>query len=65
MAEGEKKSIGKFFGGVTAEMKRVTWPTRKELIRYTWVVLGTVFIMAVFFAIVDLGISELMRLILE
>lgn len=65
MADGEKKGIGNFFGGVSAEMKRVTWPTRKELIRYTWVVLGTVFFMAVFFAIVDLGISELMRLILE
>lgn len=65
MAEVEKKSVGKFFSGVSSEMKRVTWPTRKELIRYTWVVLGTVAIMAIFFAIVDLGISELMRLILE
>ncbi|MEB1809835.1 MAG: preprotein translocase subunit SecE [Bacillaceae bacterium] len=47
-----------------AELKRVTWPTRKELTRYTLVVLGTVAFISVFFAVVDLGISSLLRLIL-
>ncbi|MCM2677699.1 preprotein translocase subunit SecE [Shouchella plakortidis] len=44
-------------------MRRVSWPTRKELTRYTLVVLATVAIMTVFFAVVDLGISELVRLL--
>lgn len=65
MADVEKKSVGKFLRSVAIEMKRVSWPTKKELIRYTWVVLGTVAFMAVFFAVVDLGISELVRLVLE
>ncbi|WP_156942440.1 preprotein translocase subunit SecE [Alkalihalobacterium bogoriense] len=64
MAEGEKRSMGKFFRGVGAEMKRVTWPTRKELTRYTLVVLGTVLFISVFFALVDTGISRLVRMIL-
>ncbi len=65
VAEGEKRSVVKFLRSVVTEMKRVSWPTRKELIRYTWIVLGTVTFMAIFFAVVDLGISELVRLILE
>lgn len=52
-----------FFQSVAQEMRRVTWPTRKELTRYTLVVLATVTIMTIFFALVDLGISELVRLL--
>ncbi|MDT8862306.1 preprotein translocase subunit SecE [Alkalihalobacillus sp. MEB130] len=63
MAGGER-SVGKFFRDVVQEMKRVSWPTRKELTRYTWVVLGTVAFISVFFFVVDYGISELVRLLL-
>lgn len=61
---GGVKNIGKFFRDVVQEMKRVSWPKRKELTRYTWVVIGTVTFIAVFFAIVDYGISELVRVLL-
>lgn len=64
MADGEKKGIGNFFRGVAAEMKRVSWPSRKELTRYTWVVIGTVIFISIYFFVVDLGISELVRLLL-
>ncbi|KYG33973.1 preprotein translocase subunit SecE [Alkalihalobacillus trypoxylicola] len=46
-------------------MKRVSWPTRKELTRYTIVVVTTVLIMSIFFALVDLGISNLIKLIIN
>ncbi|PYZ95671.1 preprotein translocase subunit SecE [Alteribacter lacisalsi] len=59
-----KKPV-KFLKEVSTEMKRVTWPTRKELVRYTGVVVATVAFIAVFFFIVDTGISELIRLILN
>ncbi|WP_096202165.1 preprotein translocase subunit SecE [Bacillus sp. FJAT-45350] len=62
--ENEKKGIGQFLREVVQEMKRVSWPTRKELTKYTWVVLGTVFFIAVFFAVADYGISWLVRLLL-
>ncbi|MCM3715700.1 preprotein translocase subunit SecE [Halalkalibacter oceani] len=61
---GGVKGIGKFFRDVVQEMKRVSWPTRKELTRYTLVVIGTVAFISVFFAIVDYGISELVRVLL-
>lgn len=56
--------VGKFLRDVVTEMKRVSWPGRKELVKYTSVVLGTVGFIALFFFVVDTGISSLIRLIL-
>ncbi len=58
-------NITKFLPEVVREMRKVSWPKRKELVRYTIVVLATVIFMALFFTVVDLGFSELIRLILE
>jgi preprotein translocase subunit SecE len=62
MADVVKKP-GRFLKEVSTEMKRVSWPNRKELTKYTIVVSATVIFMAIFFAISDLGISALIRLI--
>lgn len=59
------KNTTKFLKDVSTEMKRVSWPKRKELVRYTIVVIATVAFIAVFFAIVDSGISALIRGILN
>ncbi len=52
-----------FFRAVAREMKKVSWPKGKELTSYTIIVLTTVVFMALFFTVVDLGISELIRLV--
>ncbi|PAE36947.1 preprotein translocase subunit SecE [Bacillus sp. 7884-1] len=57
--------LKKFFSDVLLEMRKVSWPKRKELTRYTITVLTTVAFFAIFFGVVDLGISELIRVILE
>lgn len=54
-----------FFGDVTREMKKVSWPKRQELFRSTLTVIATVVIFGIFFAVVDMGISSLIRLVLE
>ncbi|MFJ8247848.1 preprotein translocase subunit SecE [Peribacillus asahii] len=59
------KRLTEFFRGVAREMRKVSWPKRKELTKYTIVVLVTVIIMSLFFTVVDLGISELIRLVVE
>jgi len=56
--------IIQFFYEVKAELKKVTWPTRKETIASTSVVLVIVLIIAVFLFIVDQGLSFLIRIIL-
>ena len=40
------------------------WPTPKELRSYTLIVLVTVLLMAIFFAVIDLGLSRLLDWIL-
>ena len=57
--------VVQFFREVRAELKRVTWPTRKETLGATSVVLVLVAIMAFFLGLVDLGLHELMRRILH
>ncbi|CEG25239.1 preprotein translocase subunit SecE [Bacillus sp. B-jedd] len=57
--------VTKFFREVSREMRKVSWPRREELTRYTITVITTVAIFAVFFAAIDMGISKLIRFILE
>jgi preprotein translocase subunit SecE len=57
--------VRQFFREVRAELKRVTWPTRKETVGSTSVVLVLVMIMAVFLGLVDMGLHELIRRILS
>ncbi|EST10627.1 preprotein translocase subunit SecE [Sporolactobacillus laevolacticus] len=57
------KGTGKFFQDIVAESKKITWPTRKEMLRYTVTVIVTVIFLALFFVVIDLGISQLLRVI--
>lgn len=50
-----------FLREVGSEMRKTSWPKRKELTKYTVVVISTVVFMAVFFAAVDFGISQFMN----
>lgn len=52
----------KFFKNVSREMKKVTWPKGKELSSYTITVIATVAFVTVFFALVDLGITQVLYL---
>ena len=47
------------------ELKKVTWPTRKETIASTSVVLITVFLVGFYLGVVDLGLSRLIKIFLE
>lgn len=53
-----------FFSDVWKELKKVKWPGRKELISYTVVVIVTVTLVTIFFAMIDSGISRIIELIL-
>lgn len=58
-------SITQFFRNVGSEMRKVSWPKRKELVGYTITVITTVVILALFFALVDQVISGSIRFILD
>jgi preprotein translocase subunit SecE len=57
--------ITQFLKEVRFELKRVTWPSRKETLAGTMVVLVIVLITAFFLGIVDSGLSELIKLVLS
>ena len=66
MAKEKKKraSFGEYFKGVRTEMKKVVWPTRKELVSYTAVVVMTCAVFALGFWLVDTGVLVALREIL-
>jgi len=55
--------ISKFFRDVAHEFKRVTWPTKKEVLNFTIVVLVTMAFFAVILGIFDLIFLRLVELI--
>ena len=53
-----------FFFDVRVEFRKVTWLGRKEVMSVTLVVLITVFLIASFLGIVDIGLSHLVKRII-
>ena len=53
-----------FLREVKTELKKVTWPSRKDALSGTLVVLVAVFIIAVFLGIVDMGLSNAIKWVL-
>jgi preprotein translocase subunit SecE len=54
-----------FLREVKVELKKVTWPSRKQTIGSTVVVIALVMIISVFLGTVDLGLSSLIRIVLQ
>ena len=65
--ERTKRKPGKlatFYQETMGELKRVSWPTRAEAFRLTWIVLVVMFIMAVFLWSMDSAAAALLALVL-
>ena len=58
------KSMFSFFTESWSELKKVRWPSRKELTNYTWIVLGTIVVVAIYFWVLDIGISAVIEAII-
>ena len=53
-----------YLKGVSAEMKKVAWPTKKETYRYTLVVLVVCAAFAILFWLLDTGFLAILDLII-
>ena len=60
----KKSKAGIYFKGVKAEMRKVIWPSKKELINYTGMVIIISAIVAITVAVLDLVINSLLKLII-
>lgn len=58
------QKITTFFESVKIELGKVTWPTRKETVATTGVVITIVFLISIYLGACDIVLSKLMRLIL-
>jgi len=54
-----------FLREVKVELKKVTWPSRKQTIGSTVVVIALVMLISLFLGVVDFGISSLIRIVLQ
>jgi len=59
------KKITDFLKEVKAELGKVAWSTRKELLSSTVVVITVTFIMAVFIGAIDIFLSGILRVIFK
>ena len=53
-----------FFDEVKLELEKVTWPTRKETIGTTWVVVFIVVLISFYLGACDLVLGRLLRFLL-
>lgn len=54
-----------YFKEVNQEMKKVTWPSAKEVNNFTWIVIFMVIIFAVYFGITDQIFTRLLHWLLS
>ena len=60
-----KEKLGKFFRDYKSELKKVVWPSKKQLINNTIVVIVVVLIASVFILLLDMLFGSGMSLILD
>ena len=55
---GKRTSLATFYRQVIAELRKVVWPTRPQVINYFWVVLVFVLVMMAIVAGLDYGFGR-------
>ncbi len=61
----KRKSPARFFKDVYSELKKVTWPSFKELVKYTGAVIAFIVVLAVIVGLLDYGFQSLFSLVLK
>ena len=56
------KKISQFFRDLKGEVKKIVWPTKEQAKNNTLVVLTIMLIVGVFIALIDLGVTQLLKL---
>ena len=59
------KGIGRYFKNMWHELKKVTWPTKKDVLNYSLVVFAFMVVMGIIIGVIDFGSGELVKLIMK
>lgn len=55
--------ISKYFREVRSEMRKVSWPGRNELVKFTGIVIVAVILAAIYIGVVDVVFSKILSLL--
>ena len=58
-SKGRRTNPADFLRQVVAELRKVVWPTREQLVTYFWVVLVFVLVIMTFVSLLDLALGRL------
>ncbi len=58
------QKISQFLSSAKAELKKVTWPDKKQTLASTAVVIIIVFIVAIYLGIIDYALAKIVKLII-
>jgi preprotein translocase subunit SecE len=58
------EKVKQFLAGSKSELKKVTWPTPKQTLASTSIVIIVVIIVSTFLGIVDFGLTKIVKLVL-
>jgi len=67
-AKNQKKQpnkVAKYFKDLKSEFKKVTWPTKKQVINNTLVVIGFILFFGIFVGVFDTVVGWVLKLILN
>ncbi|MCH5184771.1 MAG: preprotein translocase subunit SecE [Oscillospiraceae bacterium] len=56
-------NLGRFLTETKAELKKVTWPSKQQLLHNTGVILVFIIISCIILSLLDLGFQEIMQLL--
>lgn len=62
-AKKKRRSPVKFFKDIWSELKKVTWPTKKDLLNYSVAVVVFIVVVAAITGLFDLGLGALFHLV--
>ena len=57
--------VRQFVVEVVAELKKVSWSTRSELLESTWIVIVSSVFLGVFIGVIDFALSKLLGLLIR
>ncbi len=67
LAKTKKQSFGvrmkKFFKDTKAELKKVTWPTKEQLIHNTGVIIVFIIIVTIILSVLDVAFAQLFKML--
>ena len=62
---GTESKFKNFFKDSKSELKKVVWPTQRTILKNTGIVLGMIFVVGIFVALLDMGLLKALSMFMS